>query len=84
MTRDKIANWPHDKLTVMAEQSAVFYDLMTPELVEQVLNIPLSPICLLSDALTPWQLQFCLTETRKCMYRCGWLSCIPCEMFERR
>lgn len=42
VTRDKIPNWPHDKLTVLAEQSSVFYDLMTPELVEQVL------------ALTPW------------------------------
>ena len=37
MTRDKIPNWPHDKLTVLAEQSSVFYDLMMPELVEQVI-----------------------------------------------
>ncbi len=36
MTRDKIPGWPHDKLTVLAEQSSVFYDLMTPELLEQV------------------------------------------------
>lgn len=37
MTRDKIPSWPHDKLTVLAEQSSVFYDLMIPELVEQVI-----------------------------------------------
>ncbi|CAL5221103.1 g3236 [Coccomyxa viridis] len=36
VTRDKIPGWPHDKLTVLAEQSSVFYDLMTPELLEQV------------------------------------------------
>lgn len=37
VTRDKIPSWPHDKLTVLAEQSTVFYDLMIPELVEQVI-----------------------------------------------
>lgn len=36
VTRDKIPNWPHDKLTVLAEQSSVFYDLMTLEILEQV------------------------------------------------
>ena len=36
VTRDRIPNWPHDKLTVLAEQSSVFYDLMTPEVLEQV------------------------------------------------
>ncbi len=36
VTRDKIPSWPHDKLTVLAEQSSIFYDLMVPELVEQV------------------------------------------------
>ena len=42
VTRDKIPSWPHDRLTVMAEQSSVFYDLMTPELVEQVLVLILA------------------------------------------
>ena len=37
VTRDKIPSWPHDKLTVLAEQSSIFYDLMIPELVEQVI-----------------------------------------------
>ena len=53
MTRDKIPNWPHDKLTVLAEQSSVFYDLMTPELLEQVLTLTLarSPsLCFLTSS----------------------------------
>ncbi|EFN56107.1 hypothetical protein CHLNCDRAFT_51730 [Chlorella variabilis] len=32
-TRDRIAQWP-ERLTVLAEHSSIFYDLMTPQLLE--------------------------------------------------
>lgn len=36
VTKDRIPNWPHDKLTVLAEQPSIFYDLMTDVMLEQV------------------------------------------------
>ena len=36
MARDRLPSWPHEKLSVLAEQPSIFYDLLTPELLEQV------------------------------------------------
>ena len=39
VARDRIPNWPHEKLSVLAEQPSIFYDLLTPELLEQVCTL---------------------------------------------
>lgn len=36
VTKDRLAQWPFGKLSVLAEQSSTFYDLMTPQLMELV------------------------------------------------
>lgn len=36
VAKDRIPSWPHDKLTVLAEQPSIFYDLMTDVMLEQV------------------------------------------------
>ena len=36
VARDRLPTWPADKLTVLSESPSAFYDLMPPQLVEQV------------------------------------------------
>ncbi len=36
VAKDRLPSWPHDKLTVLAEQPSIFYDLMTEAMMEQV------------------------------------------------
>jgi hypothetical protein len=34
--KNKMPNWPSDKLTVLAEHSSIFYDIMTEQLLDAV------------------------------------------------
>jgi hypothetical protein len=34
--RERLPGWPGERLTVLAEQASVFYDLLTPDLMELV------------------------------------------------
>ncbi|CAL8468957.1 g8498 [Coccomyxa elongata] len=36
VAKDRLPSWPHDKLTVLAEQPSIFYDLMNEAMMEQV------------------------------------------------
>ena len=36
VAKDRLPSWPHDKLTVLAEQPSIFYDLMNETMMEQV------------------------------------------------
>jgi hypothetical protein len=36
VAKDRIPSWPHESLTVLAEHSSVFYDLMTDAMMDQV------------------------------------------------
>ena len=36
VSREKLPGWPSDRLTVLVEQAAVFYDIMTPDIMERV------------------------------------------------
>lgn len=36
VAKDRIPNWPHEKLTVLAEQPSIFYDLMSEAMLDQV------------------------------------------------
>ena len=36
VARDRLPAWPSDKLMVLSESPSAFYDLMPPQLVEQV------------------------------------------------
>ena len=38
VAKDRLPTWPSDKLTVLAESPSAFYDLMPPQLIEQVLQ----------------------------------------------
>lgn len=36
VAKDRLPSWPHEKLTVLAEQPSIFYDLMNDAMMEQV------------------------------------------------
>jgi hypothetical protein len=36
VSKEQIPSWPQEKLTVLAEHSSIFYDLMTSSMLEQV------------------------------------------------
>ena len=41
VSREKLPGWPGDRLTVLVEQAAVFYDIMTPDMMDLVRIEPL-------------------------------------------
>ena len=67
VARDRILAWPSSKLSVLAEHSALFYDLMPPQVVEQV-------CCRIRHALVPLGLAWQAAAERSAKLAC--LGCL--------